>query len=229
MVGAMSAPGIVYVLTNPSLPGIVKIGRTNDLTRRAKELRATGLPHAFTIAGFFHVPDAQEGERRAHSALAAHRYGDAYTNGKMPEHFQIDAAHAVAVLSSILGPDAQAAQAAREAEWAIQAAAKREAKRAAFWAEDARRQTQAAAAAALNEIAERRTREDGREHNIIAGVLCILMLLLVFITPAHAATNARNERTAATYRAEGVRAFRESAAARKLKRAEVRRNRATTK
>jgi hypothetical protein len=55
---------------------------------------------------------------------------------------------------------------------------------------------------------------------------CVLVPLLLAMASTYAhATNGRNERTAATYRAEGLAAFRASAAARAAARAEVRRNR----
>ena len=38
--------GIVYVLTNPVMPGIIKIGMTqrNDIEGRLRELYTTGVP-----------------------------------------------------------------------------------------------------------------------------------------------------------------------------------------
>lgn len=39
--------GYVYVLTNPSMPGYVKIGYTIDLGRRLKHLDTTGVPEPF--------------------------------------------------------------------------------------------------------------------------------------------------------------------------------------
>jgi hypothetical protein len=41
--------GIVYLLTNPYMPGLVKIGMTKqeDLEKRMKELYTTGVPVAF--------------------------------------------------------------------------------------------------------------------------------------------------------------------------------------
>ncbi len=37
---------IVYVLTNPAMPGLVKIGKTNqkDIEERMKQLYTTGVP-----------------------------------------------------------------------------------------------------------------------------------------------------------------------------------------
>ena len=38
---------IVYVLTNPAMPGIVKIGMTDDLQRRLSQLYNTSVPVQF--------------------------------------------------------------------------------------------------------------------------------------------------------------------------------------
>lgn len=45
----MSEEGIVYVLSNEAMPGLVKIGRTNrdDLEVRLRELYTTGVPLPF--------------------------------------------------------------------------------------------------------------------------------------------------------------------------------------
>ena len=42
-------PNIVYVLTNPAMPDIVKIGMTDreDVQRRMAELYSTGVPFPF--------------------------------------------------------------------------------------------------------------------------------------------------------------------------------------
>ena len=56
-----SSEGIVYVLTNEAMPGIVKIGRTSGDTveRRVAELsRATGVPLPFRVAVARRVHDA---------------------------------------------------------------------------------------------------------------------------------------------------------------------------
>ena len=45
-------PGWVYVLTNPAMPGLVKIGLTsrNPQVRAAELTQATGVPAPFVIA-----------------------------------------------------------------------------------------------------------------------------------------------------------------------------------
>ena len=48
----MKEQGIVYVLTNPCMPGIVKIGMTErkNVEARMKELYTTGVPLPFECA-----------------------------------------------------------------------------------------------------------------------------------------------------------------------------------
>ena len=43
----VSNEGIVYILTNPAMPGLVKIGKTNNLEDRMKRLFNTGVPLPF--------------------------------------------------------------------------------------------------------------------------------------------------------------------------------------
>ncbi|EPL6464383.1 MULTISPECIES: GIY-YIG nuclease family protein [Morganellaceae] len=44
-------PGYVYILINPSMPGLIKIGRTlRDSNMRARELSSTGVPTPFQVA-----------------------------------------------------------------------------------------------------------------------------------------------------------------------------------
>jgi hypothetical protein len=41
----MTSEGIVYVLTNPAIPGMVKIGKTcRGMAARLNELYSTGVP-----------------------------------------------------------------------------------------------------------------------------------------------------------------------------------------
>jgi hypothetical protein len=40
--------GIVYILTNPVMPGLVKIGQTtNEISNRLNDLNTTGVPLPF--------------------------------------------------------------------------------------------------------------------------------------------------------------------------------------
>lgn len=66
--------GSVYVLTNPSMPGIVKIGRTNrSVGARAEELWSTGVPTPFEIYCEVKVPDCHLAEAMAHKEFEEFR------------------------------------------------------------------------------------------------------------------------------------------------------------
>ena len=67
-------PGYVYVLTNPSMPGLVKVGRTaRDPRKRASELRTTGVPGRFKVEYQAKARDAVLAEGIAHRMLSSHR------------------------------------------------------------------------------------------------------------------------------------------------------------
>lgn len=66
--------GFVYVLTNPAMPGIVKIGKTTrDVPTRVSELFQTGVPMPFEVAGSVYSPDCHILEARCHASLGRHR------------------------------------------------------------------------------------------------------------------------------------------------------------
>lgn len=63
---------IVYVLTNPAMPGFVKIGKTylDNVNQRLGQLYSTGVPFPFELAFACEVPNATEFERALHVAFA---------------------------------------------------------------------------------------------------------------------------------------------------------------
>lgn len=65
----------LYVLANDAMPGMVKIGRTEQPPEnRARELSyATGVPSDFRVVRAFPVRDSAEAERRVHERLSAYR------------------------------------------------------------------------------------------------------------------------------------------------------------
>lgn len=89
--------GIVYLLTNPAMPGIVKIGMTNraDLEVRLKELYGTGVPVPFECAYACKVKkeNAKKLERALHMAF------DPYRVNPKREFFEIDPKQAIAIMS----------------------------------------------------------------------------------------------------------------------------------
>lgn len=69
---------IVYVLTNPAMPGLVKIGKTtrDDLGARMRELHTTGVPLPFDCAIAVEIQGQEEGdklEKALHVAFDTHR------------------------------------------------------------------------------------------------------------------------------------------------------------
>lgn len=66
----------IYILTNESMPGLVKIGMTSRHPRaRAKEMRTTGVPTPFKVSGEWKVPEKElkKLERKCHYKLRKHR------------------------------------------------------------------------------------------------------------------------------------------------------------
>lgn len=85
---------IVYVLTNPVMPGIVKIGKTTQLEvgERMKQLYSTGVPVPFECAFACQVKDASEVEKALHFAFGMTRINP------NREFFKLDPANVIAVL-----------------------------------------------------------------------------------------------------------------------------------
>jgi len=86
--------GIVYVITNPAMPGLVKIGRTayEDAKMRMKELFSTGVPMEFQLAYACKVVETEKVEKALHIAFAPNRVH------LKREFFQIDPGQAIAIL-----------------------------------------------------------------------------------------------------------------------------------
>ncbi len=86
--------GIVYVLTNPAMPGLVKIGKTTrgSVDARLNELYSTGVPVPFECAYAARVSDELEVEKAFHHAFGPYRL-----NPKR-EFFQIEPDQAIALL-----------------------------------------------------------------------------------------------------------------------------------
>lgn len=85
---------IVYVLTNPAMPSIVKIGKTTQLEveSRMKQLYGTGVPVPFECAFACQVKDATEVEKALHIAFGNNRINP------NREFFSIEPEQAIAVL-----------------------------------------------------------------------------------------------------------------------------------
>ena len=85
---------IVYVLTNPAMPGLVKIGKTSQLETEARmrQLYGTGVPVPFDCAFACQVKDAHEVEKALHFA-----FGNTRVNPNR-EFFKIEAERVISVL-----------------------------------------------------------------------------------------------------------------------------------
>jgi len=86
--------GIVYVLTNEAMPGLVKIGMTSraEISIRMAELWTTGIPVPFECAFAGKVLDARKVEKAFHIAFAPNRINPSR------EFFKIDPIQAIALL-----------------------------------------------------------------------------------------------------------------------------------
>ncbi|MCY0387900.1 GIY-YIG nuclease family protein [Robbsia sp. Bb-Pol-6] len=89
--------GYVYVLTNPSLPSQVKVGRTErDPHTRLRELSAaTGVPTPFELAYSAHFLDCHAAEASAHAEWKDKRVND----GR--EFFRVTVSEALRVLRNL--------------------------------------------------------------------------------------------------------------------------------
>jgi Putative bacterial sensory transduction regulator/T5orf172 domain len=93
--------GIVYVLTNEAMPGLVKIGMTDDAASSTGmgPLCSAAVPLPFAVAYACRVENAHEVERSLHVAFEPQRI-DATR-----EYFRIDPGQAVAILRLLDRPD----------------------------------------------------------------------------------------------------------------------------
>lgn len=94
-------PEIVYLLTNPTMPDLVKIGRTKDLEERLRQLSThSGVPVPFECFFACEVQDSVKVERALHDAFGDHRI-----NPKR-EFFRLNPDRAVAILELVALNDA---------------------------------------------------------------------------------------------------------------------------
>lgn len=68
--------GYVYIISNPAMPGIFKIGFTRKNPElRAKEFDSTGVPHPYVVEYEILVDEPHALEQRVHKSLRAQREG----------------------------------------------------------------------------------------------------------------------------------------------------------
>jgi hypothetical protein len=65
--------GIIYILSNPAMPGLVKLGKTTNLPARLKQLYSTGVPVPFHCVFAKRVDNYHQVERKLHAGLRSHR------------------------------------------------------------------------------------------------------------------------------------------------------------
>lgn len=97
-----SRGGIIYVLSNEAMPGLVKIGRTSgeSVSKRVSDLsRATGVPLPFKVEIAREVHDAVIVERALHVAFGPDRVNPAR------EFFSIELGRVLALVDSYPGRD----------------------------------------------------------------------------------------------------------------------------
>jgi hypothetical protein len=84
--------GWVYVISNPAMPAVVKIGYSmKDPSLRAEQLFSTGVPHKYTVEFEALVANPYQIEQKAHTILADFRIGST-------EWFECDVNDAVSAL-----------------------------------------------------------------------------------------------------------------------------------
>jgi len=85
---------IVYVLTNPAMPGLVKIGRTSQEQAKVRldQLYTTGVPVPFELQFACRVPNSSEVEQALHQAFSPQRI-----NPKR-EFFRLEPDQVIAIL-----------------------------------------------------------------------------------------------------------------------------------
>ena len=91
--------GYIYILSNPAMSGLLKIGLTvRDIEERVRELSAhTGVPQPFEIEYFCLTADVEEVEEKTHIHFSSCR-----AEGK--EFFSVAVAEAVTVIDSLVKP-----------------------------------------------------------------------------------------------------------------------------
>ena len=83
---------IVYILTNPAMPGLIKIGQTEDLVPRLRGLYTSGVPLPFECFYAARVGNANLVEKNLHIAFSPHRINE------NREFFRLDPNYAAAAL-----------------------------------------------------------------------------------------------------------------------------------
>ncbi len=91
--------GIIYILTNPSMSGYVKIGKTSNLENRLKQLDNTSVALPFQCVYASEVADYEVAEKLLHDAFSDTR------SRSTREFFEIDEQRVISALQLAKGKD----------------------------------------------------------------------------------------------------------------------------
>lgn len=108
--------GIVYVLTNPAMPKMVKIGKTGrEVEARLNDLYTTGVPLPFECAYAARVEDMDKVEKAFHNAFGPYRVNP------RREFFEIEPEQAIGLLDLMKLEDMTPAMQAQAEQVDVQA------------------------------------------------------------------------------------------------------------
>lgn len=90
--------GHLYILTNQSMPGLIKVGHTTKpMDQRMKELHSTGVPTPFILEFYIEVGNSRAAEKIIHDSLFLYR------NTKNREFFKISAKETILRIVLLFG------------------------------------------------------------------------------------------------------------------------------
>jgi len=95
----VSDEGIIYILSNPAMPGLVKIGKTSNLESRMRSLYNSGVPLPFRCVYAKRVKNYSYIEKKLHSGFAGIR------ENKNREFFRIPEEQVINFLEILPGED----------------------------------------------------------------------------------------------------------------------------
>jgi len=95
----MNEVGIIYILTNESMPGLIKIGSTKDIKKRLKDLDKTGIPTPFKLYYAIEIENYVQKEHQIHQGYAKDRVRP------NREFFRVEPENATAMLKALGGKD----------------------------------------------------------------------------------------------------------------------------
>jgi len=105
----MNKDGYVYILSNKSMPGLLKIGKSRRGGRhRAKEIYQTGVPTPFNLEFEIYTPDCDALELYVHDRLHSKRVNDSR------EFFEMELSQAIANVTEALLEDHEYAVVSQE-------------------------------------------------------------------------------------------------------------------